>query len=402
GDREAARRLATDLEASDDPALRDRARLLLQSADAPPVDRDKIGVLLPLTGKYASVAEQVRAALVDGWSQVVSGHDLLFTDTGGTADGAVAALDGLVRDQHVIAVIGPLLSDETAAVIDEASALAVPLVTLSQAWEGDADHPWVFQGWLTPGQQIDALLDVAMGERNMHDFAVYAPTSSYGTHAADLFVERVTARGGHVVTRADYPEDTKAHGDYVTKLRGADTPRGQRWFDAVFVPDNANRVVLAAASMAYAEISIGDFRAQGREPVPLLGLSGWNRPEIVINGGANTRGGLFTDVYVPPPTGGQVWFSLAAWREFTTRYQEGTGRTPSAIEALASDAGRVVGTVFRSSPTDRYDFRNALLAVRPTGTISEATGFDPATRTLTRRVAVIEVRAEGLRPLGYE
>lgn len=404
GDTERVRALATALAANPDAGVRDRARMLLQTVDGPPADPMKIGVLLPLTGKYASVAEQVKVAFEDGWSQVAPLDSLVFGDTNGTADGALAAMHTLVDESHVIALVGPLLSDETAPVVDAADTLGVPLITLSQAWEGDTAHPWVFQGWLTPGQQIDALLDVTMGERNMHDFAIYAPTSSYGDRAADLFKEKVEQRGGRIVVRVDYPEDTKTHSAFAPGLRQPDPTPGvhNRWYDAIFVPDNANRVVLAAAAMAYAEISIGAFRAQDREAVPLLGLSAWNRQEIITNGAANVRGGLFTDVYVAPPTGVLLWYPLAPWQEFTTRFHDATGRNPSAIEALASDAGRVVASALRLAPKDRYDFRTALLSVRPNSTISEVVGFDPTLRVLKRKIAVLSVTPDGLRPLGYE
>lgn len=402
GDLDRVRAGAASLAASTDPAVALQARMLQQTADGPPVDPGKVGVLLPFTGRYAAVAEQLRTAIEDGWGQVAPIENLVFADTSGTAEGALAAVHTLVDESHVIALMGPLLSDEVPSAIDAADKLGVPLMLLSQAWEGDPNRPWVFQGWLTPGQQIDALLDVAMGERNMHDFAIYAPTSTYGVRTAELFTDRVTQRGGRIVVRVDYPEDTKTHATFVAGLRGADTPDHARWYDAIFVPDNTSRVVLAAAAMAYAEISIGAFRAQSREPVPLLGLSGWNRQEIVTNGAANLRGGLFTDVYIPPPTGTLLWFAMEPWKEFTTRYQEATGRPPTAIDALASDAGRVMATALRLAPKDRYDFRTALLSARPNGTITGAVSFDPATRLLKRKIAVISVTSEGLKPLGYD
>jgi len=399
-----ARKLAYPLLESTDPVVMIKARVLLQSLDSGDVDATKVGVLLPSTGKYASIGEQIKDALLDGWSQVAPPESLVFADTTGTASGAVAALNQLVSEQHVIAVIGPLLTDETQPVVEAADKLGVPLVALSQGLEDPTPWPWVFQAWITPGQQIDALLDDVMDGRHMRDFAIYAPQSNYGKRAADLFSEQVTQRGGHVVVRIDYPEGTRTHGPVAAALRQPDPDPAvhARWYEGIFVPDKANQVTLAAAGIAYNEISIGASLVQDREPAVLLGLSGWNQQELAANGSVNLRGALFTDVYVAPPTGSLIWSPLESWREFTTRYHDATGRNPSALEALASDAGRTVGGAFRLGATSRFGFREALLDIKPTSTVSGVTGFDEEHRMLQRRIAVISVTPTGFVPAGME
>jgi branched-chain amino acid transport system substrate-binding protein len=405
GNTEAARTALGPLATSTDPEIASSARLLLQTLDGPPVDAGKVGVLLPGTGRFASIGGQVKEAITDGWGQVAPVEALVYATTDGTAAGAVTALQQLVQEQHVIAVLGPLLTDETSAVVEEANRLGVPLIALSQALDDPSPWPWVFQSWLTPRQQIDALLQAAMGERQWKQFAIYAPTSNYGKTAADQFAAAVEERGGKIVIRVDYAEDTKTHGPIAAKLRqpDADPAAPAAWYDAIFIPDNANRVTLAAAGIAFAEISIGANRLQERPPATLIGLSGWNRQEMVTNGGNNLRGGIFTDVYVPPPTGTTLsWYPYESWREFTTRYKETTGRTPTSIEALASDAGRIAAGAFRTQPANRYAFREALLNLHPTSTITAATGFDPEHRTLQRKIAVISVEPTGFIPAGYE
>lgn len=399
-----ARKIAYPLLESTDPVVMIKARVLLQSLDGGEVDATKVGVLLPSTGKYASIGEQIKDALLDGWGQVAPPESLVFADTTGSASGAVAALNRLVTEQHVIAVIGPLLTDETQPVVDAADKLGVPLIALSQGLEDPTPWPWVFQAWITPGQQIDALLDDAMDGRHMRDFAIYAPQSNYGKRAADLFSEQVTTRGGHIVVRVDYPEGTRTHGPVAAALRQPDPDPAvhARWYDAIFVPDKANQVTLAAAGIAYNEISIGASLVQDREPAVLLGLSGWNQHELAANGSVNLRGAMFTDVYVAPPTGTLVWSPLESWREFTARYHDTTGRNPSALEALASDAGRTVGGAFRLGATTRYGFREALLDIHPTSTVSGVSGFDEEHRMLQRRIAVISVTPTGFVPAGYE
>jgi ABC-type branched-subunit amino acid transport system substrate-binding protein len=404
GDPLGAASLASEALASGDPRVQDDGARILQQGNLPPADAGKVGVLLPLDGRYAAVAAQIRDALVDGWSQVARPEQLVFMATDGTQASALAGFDALVLEQHVIGVIGPLRPDETPGVVDRAQELGVPLLSLSQSLDDASPWPWVFQAWVTPRAQVRALLDVVMDDRHARDFAIYAPQSAYGTLAATVFTEEVAARGGAVVARVDYPEDTKTHATYVAKLRqpDPDPTHPEPWYDAIFVPDSGARVILGAAAMAGQEISVGAFRAQRREPAPLLGLSAWTRYDLVTSGGAPLQHGLFTDVYIAPPTtAGLTWSPLDAWPAFTDRFQASYGRAPSNLEAMASDVARVVATALRAGPTDRVALREQLLATRAPGTVTGVRGFDPATRLLQRDITVFSVEAAGLQPVPH-
>ena len=71
-----------------------------------PVRADRIGLLLPVEGKYAAAARQLREAFELGYG--APGPQLVVEHSGDDAAGAVAALEKLALEQGVVAVVGPL------------------------------------------------------------------------------------------------------------------------------------------------------------------------------------------------------------------------------------------------------------------------------------------------------
>ncbi|MEM6929615.1 MAG: ABC transporter substrate-binding protein, partial [Myxococcota bacterium] len=152
-DMQSARRFAEKALGDDDPLVAERAQGLLDSLDAAPVRPDLVTVLLPLSGKFKAVARNVQQALEWGAGPV----RFQVVDSGGTPETAVAALERAVLDQGSIAVVGPLVSAETEAIVAAAERLHVPLVSLSQSYEPESAR-FAFQAMYTRGDQVQALL----------------------------------------------------------------------------------------------------------------------------------------------------------------------------------------------------------------------------------------------------
>lgn len=362
----------------------------------------RVGSLLPLSGRYEAVGTQLRDALDAGWGAAGGPHPLVHADTLGTPEGAVAALERLVTQEQVGAVLGPLLTPETAPVIEAAERLGVPLVLLSQGVEDVAVHRWTLQGWVTPGQQIDALLAHAFDHAGWTRFAVVAPDSDYGRHAATRFAEGVRARGGTVSVEVSYPADATGLAPVAAKVSRrpkADAPPLVD-YQAVFLPDRARQVPLVAAALAVDDVPLGAYKPFEDGPVPLMGLSGWNSWDIIAGGGSYVVGARFTDVFLPPPSNELSWTPRPAWKEFVDVYKERTGRTASPAEALAYDAAALVGVAARTKPETRTAFLEALLAAERAPSVTGASGFDRSTRALRHRIEVISVTRGGMAPVG--
>jgi len=406
GDVDKARRLAEKAAGSSDTAVATLAKGLLRALDGASVDSRSIAVLLPLSGKYAAVGKQVQEALEFGFGSTQ--RSLVTVDSGASAESAVAALEKAVLDDGVIAVVGPLLSDETDAVVAAAEALHVPLVSLSQSYEDTSTARYALQGMYTRRDQISALLTYMIEDQNKKRFAVFYPDNGFGTHAAETFEELVVARGGEMNAKASYSATDenilpfakklgKRSGNLYQLRKEAEARGGNPDtvvvppiidFDGLFLPESASRTPLACAALAYEEFPMGEFLPTRDSPtVPLLGLSSWNTPNLITQGNEYTRNSLFTDV-----------FSSAAETDpaFITGYRSSTGRTPSALEAATVDVGKLLAEAAGSDATTRPAFRQALLDATVSDSVTGASRFHPDTLRAAREMHILTITREAL------
>lgn len=415
GRRSAVERLAADLKTSaeagsDDAALADYAVRRLDVT----VDSRAIAVLLPLSGKYKAVGAQIRKALEMGWGAGGGGRKLVFLDTGDSANTARAAAEKAALELGAIAIVGPLRREYASSVAQVANATGTPLLGLHQANDAAQDRPWVFDGLATPKVQAEGLVRYLMTERGMTAFAIFAPDSSYGHVSADAFEAAVKARGGAIRARVHYDntsadlvsyakalagKDYKARAaEFAAKKReiarlGGDPARAslapKMDFDAIFVPDNARRVPVAAAALSHEEFPIGTFQVvKGGRTIPLLGLSGWNNAQLVTSGGPYVRRSVFTDVFVSRGD------TSAALR---SAFQGAAGHDPNTLEAQTWTVGRVLGAAARADVRDRVGFRQALLdATLPSATATGATGIDNEARRVDHRLRFLSLSRNGI------
>ncbi len=406
GDADRARKLAEKAAESGDAATAELAKGLLRALDGAAVDTNVIAVILPLSGKYAAVGQQIKEALEFGFG--TSARRLVTYDSGATPESAVAALEKAVLEDGAIAVVGPLLSDETAAMVAAAESLHVPMVSLSQSYEDRDDARFALQGMYTRRDQIHALVGYLVDEKAFTRFATFHPDNAFGSHAAEAFAAEVSAKGGEVKHTAPYEAETQNLLPFARKLGKR---QGNLWelrkeaeahggnpdtvvvppiidFDALFLPESATRTPLAAAALAYEEFPMGDFRPKKDSPtVPLIGLSSWNTPQLIASGNEYTRNSLFPDV-----------FSAAAETDpaFTEAYRGATGRTPSALEATAVDVGKLLATASKARADNRPAFLTALMEAKVADTVTGATHIAPETHGLDFEMHILTITREAL------
>jgi len=401
GNPDKARRLAERARASSDLAVKPLAEGLLRALDGATVNSRTIAVLLPLSGKYAAVGEQVREALAFGFGSTQ--RSLVPYDSGATPESAVAALEKAVLEDGAIAVVGPLLSDETDAVVAAAEALHVPLLSLSQSYDDTSQAHYAMQGMYTRRDQIRALVKYMVETQGKTRFAMFHPDNAFGTHAAATFREIVATAGAELVTEASYSAEdenilpfAKKLGTREGNLRALREEAEERGgnpdtvvvppvidFDGLFLPESASRTPLACAALAYEEFPMGEFLPKRDSPtIPLLGLSSWNTANLITQGNEYTRNSLFTDV-----------FSSAAETapEFTESYRAATGRTPSSLEAATVDVGKLLAEAAASDAANRPAFRQALLDAKVDDSITGATHIHPESLRAVRQMHILTI-----------
>ena len=428
-DREKARKLAEQAlaAASPDSLAHRSATYMLRRIDGPAVSRT-VAVLLPLSdAKYSAIGRQLKEAFEHGYQAEKGEARLVFIESGAGPEEGVAALERAVFEEGALLAVGPLLSPQTEPMVEAAEALRIPLVSLSQALEDLDDLEWTVQAMVTRGDQVDALVEQVMERDGMDAFAVFAPANSYGEQATALFRESVEARGGALTVTGTYDpastslipaakelgrKDYGSRGVEFAKLRKEAEERGGNPdrvvlppvldFDALFLPENAARVPIACAALAYEEFPMGDFQPTKESPrIPLLGLNGWNNDKLVTTGGPYTRGGIFVDAFAVP--GEEAPWTLGPGAAaFVAEYRDSHGRTPKALEAITSDAGRLVAAAVNIGADDRLAMREALWSAEVTGAVTGATRFDAESRRADRQLMLLSLTEDHIVPLDVQ
>ena len=185
-------------------------------------DRNIIGCILPLTGKYESIGHQALAGIefaLATFSRQAGVHSVKILIKDSASDPALAqqAVKELA-DSQVSAIIGPIITAESAATV--AQELRVPIVTMTQKPDITDIGDYVFRNFLTPKMQIKALVAYAAGSLDAKRFAILYPDESYGEIFMNLFWDETIQTGGTIVGVEAYdPKDTD-FADSIKKLVG--------------------------------------------------------------------------------------------------------------------------------------------------------------------------------------
>lgn len=344
-----------------------------------PVSKRKIGVLLPLTGKYESFGLRARQGIEVAFAIEDPDQDyqLIFEDAGETLGSQQEALKKLVEEQEVIAVIGPMLSKDLEKLSARAEYYQVPLISIAQAQKLNA--PFLFSCSISNKNQISRVVQYAMESRGYKKFALLAPNNRTGNEMANIFWDEVVAREGEVVGHELYePSSTdfrepidKLLGLYYTEARKEEveelakartemnitkktTKTAQYFnlkpildFDAVFIADEAKTVGQIIPTFAYRDA----------DKINFLGISTWNSNQLISRAKEFAEGALFPVGYNPLSQSADI-------QNFIQKFQEKTGSIPGEMESVSFDAATLALKALKERPSSREEFKTTLEGIQ--------------------------------------
>ena len=264
--------------------------------------RNRVAVLVPLTGSNAAVGQSIANAA-----------NLALLDTGGekiritaydTAQGALAAVNEALADGSGL-FLGPLLAEDARAIAPIARRADVPVIAFSNDVSIAGDGVNVLG--LNPGQSIARVVDYA-GERGMRRFAALLPASIYGERAGRALNDAVAQAGGTLVAAETYNRTPDTLREAAARLAA----RGE--FDAVLIADGPRMAALAVPALRRAS-----------PDVRVLGTELW-ASDAGLSAQAALRGGWFA---AP---------SAAMFDQFRRRYRARFNADPSRLATLGYDA----------------------------------------------------------------
>ncbi|MBB82701.1 MAG: hypothetical protein CL931_02690 [Deltaproteobacteria bacterium] len=420
--------------------------------------RGTIGVVLPLSGDFVDYGqESLRGILLaadlftdpkaesdteavlpgsprESVEQALPSRDapvrrsdikLVVRDSEGDPGKAAAAVRELAQDPSLVAILGPIFSQESLAAAAAAEEEGVPLVALSTREDLPEERANAFRTRTTPKDEVAVLVDHAFDSLEAERFAVLYPRTRYGRGMRKLYWEAVTARGGKMVAASSYDPEAVDFASAIRNMIGYRFlsslerraleersgllrasrrlepeeqallraaayevlgPEGDPLppiidFDVLFVPDAAETIALIAPGLAFHEI--GD--------VGLLGPSDWLDDELLRVGRRHVAGAVISSPFYPES-------DLPFVAEFVEGYRKTFAREPDMYAAEAFDATNLVLVQLSAGREDRDGVREGLLDTR---------AFPGATGVLTmhpngnarRRPFLLQVSGRRFRPL---
>ena len=359
-----------------EPWIPSAQQLLEKVALALAVNPYRIGCLLPLSGPFGIYGQEVLKGIelgMDIFSSTGEGSDLevVLKDTQGDPQRAAILLEALVREDHVIAAIGPLRSQCAEAVVPVAEALEVPLITLCQKQDITEKGRMIFRNFMTPTREIESLVHVAMDRLSLKRFAIMYPDNHYGRFYMKLFWDKVEELGGEIRAAESYDPKQTDFAEQIKRMVGRYYPRPDEVverirltrlpleeeseldptendpivdFEAVFIPDSAERVAMIAPQLVYHDVL----------DIWLLGTSVWQSPRLIPLAGDYLQGAIFTSGFFPDAEEDSV-------RQFVERYRTDYESEPGLLAATGYDTIRLLkGVILHGQVQTRRQFLEAL------------------------------------------
>ena len=342
-----------------------------------PVNSHRIGLLLPLTGKYETFGKRAQKAIELAFQHSPDPHakeyELIAVDAGETPAAHADALKKLVEENQVIAVIGPLLSKGIETLATSAAYYQVPMISIAQA-QGPVGSD-LFSCSISTKNQISKIVEYAMKGRGFSKFAILAPSNKPGEEMAHAFWDEVTSRQGEIKAFELYdPEITdfrkpvdKSIGLFYTDARSEDvnalnekrkelnitrkTMKTNQYFeltpivdfDAVFIADEAKVVGQIIPTFAY----------RNAKNLSYLGITTWNSPQLIQRAQEQAEGATFPVAFntLSPPPSTKAFYDL-----FVSTYSS----YPGEFDSISFDAATLAIRTLQDSPSSRDDFRKTL------------------------------------------
>ena len=342
-----------------------------------PGDPSRLGLALPLSGKFQVVGEAaLRAAMlatgVPASAAAPNGTppQLVVRDTATDPERAARGVAELTRGEAVIAIVGAASNKAGPGAIAQATEDGVAVLSLEDAAPGALTT--AFQMVHAPEMRATALARAAV-QLGARRFAILGPDNAAGKRLREAFRKAVTEKGATVVVESSYVPGATSFSPSIAPLKRVA-------FDAVFVPDTAERLALVAPALAVADLwpqpwvkvqAAAGNRAGGgsgskrgkrapaapapeasdapaaskARPILLLSTASDLSPKLVDNSGRYVQGSLLCPGFFANDAEPRA-------RAFVETYRAAYGRDPHAAEAYAYDAvATVQGVVGRGART---------------------------------------------------
>ena len=339
-------------------------------------DTIKLGEFASMTGKEAVFGQNVnkgtRLAIEE--SNAAGGVlgrtlELITEDDQSKPGESATVVKKLISRDKVVVILGEITSGRTLEAAPIAQAAKIPLISPGATnVEVTAKGNYIFRVCFIDDFQGTVMAKFARDTLQLKRVAILSSVSSaQSVGLAKYFRERFTSASTVIAAEQKYSEGEKDFRAQLTAIKAAGA-------DGIFVPGY------------YAEAAL--ICKQARDlglTLPLLGVDGWESPDLLAIAGAAAEG-CYLSTHFSPESKAPVVVA------FNERYQKRWGISANALSVLGYDATRLaIDAIRRAGSTDGAKIRDALAATQDYPAVTGAITFD-ANRNPTKNAVVLTVK----------
>jgi len=320
----AAHLLNAFLETYPDHPKAEQVKALLAGLETISFNKKKIGVILPMSGKYKLYGQKamkgIEIALTRLSESGIKDLSIVIKDSMSDPVQAAMCVDQLGKD-NVFSILGPLFVSRQAA--DKAQTLGIPMMALTTQTQFPQYGDYIFSNFITPEMQVQALGSYVFHELGLSRMAVLYPDNKYGNRYMQAFRWMVDQFEGQLTATQVYDGSQT---DFAVAIKSLIKNKDLS-FQALFIPDSVSRINLILPQLVYHD-------AQG---FTLLGTNLWHRESLLKETRRYNRNAIICDGYFSGSANSETaWFDKA----FQELYQE----RPGFLEAIAYDTAQILFT----------------------------------------------------------
>ena len=268
--------------------------------------------------------------------------EIVQYDNQGKPEEAATAMNRLITQDKVIAVLGEVASSISLAMAPVSQSNKIPMVTPSSTnprvtQVGD----YIFRVCFIDPFQGSVMATFAADNLKAKKVAILQDIKSdYSTGLAEFFAKKFKEKGGEIVSTESYAEKDIDFKAQLTSIRSKNP-------DAIFVPGYYTEVALIARQAK--ELGI---------KAPLMGGDGWDSPKLFEIGGKAVEGSYMSNHYSVEDTAEHV-------QGFIKKFKAKYGVVPDGLAAMGYDAALVlIDAMKRTTEVTPATIRDALAATK--------------------------------------
>lgn len=331
-------------------------------------DTIKVGANLEMTGGSASYGISSKNAIELAFKEInekggINGKqlELVVADNKSEAAEATNAMQKLVSQDNVVAVIGPNLSssviaasaiNNSAKVLDIAPMATNPYVTVDQA--SGKTKEFNYRTCFIDPFQGTVMAKFATDELGVGNAAILIDNSSdYAKGLAQFFKENFVKEGGAVTAEESYLQKDTDFKATLTKIKATN-------LDFLYVPGYYQEVGLI----------VKQARELGMN-MPIAGGDGWDSAKMPeIAGAAALNNTYFSSLYSPED-------SSDINKNFVAAYEKAYGQKPDVFAALSYDSALLVAEAIKNAgSTEPAKISEAMAKINGFSGVSGSVTFD--------------------------